>query len=302
MSIISKSPEEFLDIPKNKFNNKDILITGSTSGIGKELALSLGRKGSNVFIHGRDKEKGRKIVKQIKENYGSKANFLRADFSNLNQTRSVVDRLNEETESLDYLINNAGCYYRGKQKSAGYEHTFVVNHISSYVMTLKCIPLLRKGDNKKVVTTASEAHRSIEKLSFGEIRNSNNNWRSYCRSKLFNIMFSQYMDEKVDDITFNSIHPGAIPSSGLYRNLPMSIGKIGKVADIVPLPAVTSESEGAAMIYYGMLSDKNSPGSYFVDFSLDRPSKIAENTDYQKKLIKISEDITQMDISEHLDN
>lgn len=301
MSILEKPPEDFLDIPRNKFKNKDILVTGSTSGIGKELVLSLGRQGANVFVHGRDRDKGKDIVENIRNNHGSEAHFLRADFSNLNETRSVVDRLEEDTDSLDYLINNAGCYYRGDKKSAGYEHTFVVNHISSYVITLKCMPLLQNGENGKVVTTASEAHRSIENLSFGDIRNSTNNWRSYCRSKLFNIMFSQYMDEK-SDITFNCIHPGAVMSTGLYRELPFSLGSLGKLTDIVPLPGATSKSEGSAMIYYGMLSNKDSIGSYFVDFSLDRPSRIAEDRDNQKKLIKISEDITQMDISGHLDN
>lgn len=300
MLSITKSPEEFLDLKDGHFRNKDILITGSTSGIGKKLAISLGRQGANLHLHGRDSSKGKKLVKNIRKNLGTSAKFYRADFSNLNETRSLVDQVDENTDSLDYLINNAGCYYRGNKKAAGYEYTFVVNHISPFVVTMKSMPLLRKGDDKKVVITASEAHRMVDSINYGQLETGENNWRSYCRSKLFNIMMSQILDQKIDGITINSVHPGAVLSSGLYRNLPLSLGKLGKIVEYIPLPSIKTQSEGSAMILFGMVSDSDSPGTYYSDFKVERPSEIAENVDEQEKLLKISQDISNIDINDYI--
>lgn len=295
-----KSPEDFLDLRNEEFRNKDILITGSTSGIGKKLATSLGKKGSNLYLHGRDSSKGKKLVKNIRKNLGTSAKFYRADFSNLNETRSLIDQVSEETDSLDYLINNAGCYYRGNKKAAGYEYTFIVNHISPFILTMKSIPLLRKGDNKKVVVTASEAHRMIDSINYRELEATDNNWRSYCRSKLFNIMISQILDQRINNITVNSVAPGAIPSSGLYRNLPLFLGKLGNIVEYVPLPSVSTKSEGTAMILLGMISDSETPGTYYSDFKVDRASKTAENVDEQKELLRISENISNIDIEDYI--
>lgn len=272
------------------YRNKEILITGSTSGIGRELALALGDKGANIYIHGRNKEKGKSLVRKLRKDIGTQAHFFMADFSNMNETRSLPDRVKEQTENLDFLINNAGGYFRKDSKASGFEYTYIVNHLSPLIVTLELIPLLRKSDDSKIVFTASEAHRFIEDdINFNELKSSENGWKSYSRSKCFNIMTAKILDRKLDDIRVCSIHPGSIPGSGFYRNIPLPVSKVGKILNYVPLPFGKSTFEGASMILYALENHNDEIiGPYYSDFSMKKPSNITLNENLQDKLWKIS--------------
>jgi NAD(P)-dependent dehydrogenase (short-subunit alcohol dehydrogenase family) len=84
------------------------LVTGATSGIGREIALELAQRGAAVVVHGRSAERGAKTVRDI-ENAGGKARFVATDLSNADDVR----RLAVEAGTVDILINNAGIYKFG---------------------------------------------------------------------------------------------------------------------------------------------------------------------------------------------
>ncbi|WP_120313991.1 SDR family NAD(P)-dependent oxidoreductase, partial [Mycobacterium alsense] len=84
------------------------LVTGATSGIGREVALQLSALGAEVLVHGRSAERGAKTVQEI-QNAGGKARFVAADLSDADDTR----RLAAEVGPVDILINNAGVYKFG---------------------------------------------------------------------------------------------------------------------------------------------------------------------------------------------
>ena len=84
------------------------LVTGATSGIGREIALELAQRGAEVVVHGRSAERGAKTVRDI-ENAGGKARFVAADLNDANDVR----RLAAEAGPVDILINNAGIYKFG---------------------------------------------------------------------------------------------------------------------------------------------------------------------------------------------
>jgi 3-oxoacyl-[acyl-carrier protein] reductase len=86
-----------------EFENQTALVTGSTSGIGRETALLLAQKGAFVVVSGRNAAKGADTVAAI-EAAGGKARFVAADLSDLDSVR----RLAEEAGEVDVLVNNAG--------------------------------------------------------------------------------------------------------------------------------------------------------------------------------------------------
>ena len=95
-------------MPRNMIlKRKIVLVTGSTDGVGRLVARQLADQGARVLIHGRNTDRGKELVEQIRAARGS-AVFLPADFSSLNEVRRLAYVVPRECDRLDLLINNAG--------------------------------------------------------------------------------------------------------------------------------------------------------------------------------------------------
>lgn len=278
------SVEKHIEIPNNYFKGDNVLITGSTSGIGKEAAKYIAEHGGNVYVHGRNKKRGEDLEEKISRDYRVDCKFLRADLSNMNEVRSIDKRL-DDLDKLDYLVNNAGAFIQSDGKAlSDLQETFVVNHMSHFLLTKNLLPLLRQSENPRIVNTASEAHRATDNFIIpDDVRTNQNGWKAYCRSKACNIMFTYKLREYLSDINSVSIHPGVIPGSGFMRNLPGPLDKLGKVANKIPFPGVDSKYEGGAMLVYGMTVNPDK-GAYFADFDNEEPSDVASSTQNQEQL------------------
>src|SRR5436305_7716268 len=89
-----------------KLSGKTALVTGSTDGVGRLVARKLGEAGAHVLVHGRDAERGARVVADI-ETSGGVAAFLAADLSALAEVRRLADAAQATGDRLDILINNA---------------------------------------------------------------------------------------------------------------------------------------------------------------------------------------------------
>ena len=104
-----------------KLSGKTALVTGSTDGVGRLVARKLGQAGARVLVHGRDAERGARVVNDI-EASGGAADFFAADLSALAEVRRLADEAQARVDRLDILINNAGIGTAGpRQTSAGFE-------------------------------------------------------------------------------------------------------------------------------------------------------------------------------------
>ena len=90
-----------------KLSGKTALVTGSTDGVGRLVVRKLGQAGARVLVHGRDAERGARVVADI-EASGGAADFLAADLSALAEVRRLADAAQATVDRLDILINNAG--------------------------------------------------------------------------------------------------------------------------------------------------------------------------------------------------
>jgi NAD(P)-dependent dehydrogenase (short-subunit alcohol dehydrogenase family) len=88
-------------------SGRTALVTGSTNGVGRLVARKLGQAGARVLVHGRDAERGIRVVADI-EATGGAATFLAADLSALAEVRRLADEARAAVDRLDILINNAG--------------------------------------------------------------------------------------------------------------------------------------------------------------------------------------------------
>ena len=149
-----------------KLSGKTALVTGSTDGVGRLVARKLGQAGARVLVHGRDAERGARVVADI-EASGGVAAFLAADLSALAEVRRLADAAQATVDRLDILINNAGIGTAGpRQTSAeGFELRFAVNYLAGFLLTLLLLPLIKNSaasaDRERLVcrTTADRLRR-----------------------------------------------------------------------------------------------------------------------------------------------
>jgi NAD(P)-dependent dehydrogenase (short-subunit alcohol dehydrogenase family) len=277
---MSRSPERIADVSDVDCTGKRALVTGSTSGIGREAALALGRLGANVVVHGRDRDAGAEVVAEL-EAVGADATFVQADFADVEAVRDLAATVREATDGLDLLVNNAGGYFRNTGLTdVGVEYTFHVNHLSPYLLTADLLDHLREG--ARVVTTASGAHSGAS-LTLEEVRGADryDGFSAYGHSKLANVLFAAELARRLDaagrDVTSNSIHPGAIPGSGFGRFLPGPLAGLFKRLDVVP--GVTSVADGAAELLNVAVSPDTAAvsGRYFTGQEPTTPSAAARD-------------------------
>jgi NAD(P)-dependent dehydrogenase (short-subunit alcohol dehydrogenase family) len=284
---MSHRPETIVDVSDVDCTGTQALVTGSTSGIGREAALALGRLGADVVVHGRDEAAGAEVVTDL-EAVGADATFVAADFADVEAVRDLAATVRAETDGLDVLVNNAGGYFRNTGRTdAGVEYTFHVNHLSPYLLTADLLDHLRDG--ARVVTTASGAHQGAS-LNLDEVRGTDryDGFKAYGHSKLANVLFAAELARRLEaagrDVTSNSIHPGAIPGSGFGRFLPGPLTRVLQALDAVP--GVTSVEEGAAEILHVAVSPDTADvtGRYFTGQEPTTPSRAARDDAAARRL------------------
>ena len=195
--------------------SKTVLITGSSTGIGKAGALELGRRGWKVFVHARSEERGKTVLDELK-NSAPNANFslVTGDVSSMEQVKSLAKQVKEQTDTLDVLWNNAGLMLNERQVSVdGWEKTMAINHLAPFVLTRELIPLIESVQGR-VITTSSGAHYfgSFNWDDWMDEKSKYNSFKIYSKSKLANVLFTRELAKRIDakGITAHCFHPGMV--------------------------------------------------------------------------------------------
>ncbi|RKS78422.1 hypothetical protein BDK61_4087 [Haloarcula quadrata] len=296
---MAKRPAERAGVADIDCTGMQVLVTGSTSGIGREAALSLGRLGADVIVHGRDADAGAAVVSEL-SGLGVDAAFVQADFAAIDEVRSLAATVRDETDGLDILVNNAGGLFRqGRLTDIGVEYTFHVNHLAPYLLTTELLDHLNAG--ARVVTTASSAHRgtSLDLDRVTTVDRYTGTW-AYSHSKLANVLFATELARRLEttgrDVVSNCLHPGAIPGSGFSRFLPGPIPQFVKLFDAVP--GITSVEDGAAEILHLAVSSRigDVSGRYFAGQRPATPSHAARDRTAASRLWRRSADLLGIDV------
>jgi NAD(P)-dependent dehydrogenase (short-subunit alcohol dehydrogenase family) len=201
------------DIPSQR--GRTAVVTG-TGGLGLEDALALARAGADVIIAGRNPSKGAAAVKRISESIPSaRVTFEMLDLGNLESIEAFGVRLRDSRESLDLLINNAAVMTPPKRLATadGFELQFGTNYLGHFALTAQLLPLLRKGDQPRVVTLSSVAARGGS-IDFDDLnaKQSYKPMMAYGQSKLACLMFALELQRRSDaggwGVRSVAAHPG----------------------------------------------------------------------------------------------
>ena len=200
---------------------KIILITGATSGIGKETAIGLAREGATIVFTSRDRGRGLTARDEIARLSGSKAvQFMMCDLASLESIRAFAKDFKKVYDRLDVLMNNAGVWdFKRRESKDGIENIFATNYLAPFLLTNLLLDLLKKSRPSRIVNVSSGLHRGTIHFDDIEFKRSFFSTAAYSQSKLALILFTRLLAEKLrgTGVTANAVHPGFI-STNLGRD------------------------------------------------------------------------------------
>lgn len=206
----------------NRLDGKVVIITGCNTGIGKETALEIAKRGAKVYMACRNYDKCEAARKEIIKISGNMNVFNRSlDLSSLQSVREFAENFLKEETRLDILINNAGIMATPRKLTPdGYEQQFAVNHLGHFLLTNLLLDLLKASAPSRIVIVSSLAYviGNFDKEDMN-LEKSYSPYKAYGRSKLANILFTRKLAHMLKDskVTANCLHPGTVQSE-LMRN------------------------------------------------------------------------------------
>ena len=205
---------------------KTILVTGASSGIGKQTALALAKQGHTVIMHGRNPEKTRQACDWVVEQTGNfHVSAYVADLSLMSEVARFAADIKRDYDRLDVLVNNAGGQFGNTRETTdeGHEKTFAINVLAPFLLTNLLLPLLKGSPSARIITVSSESYRQGGRpmLDDIELERHYSLVRSYAYSKLYVWWLMRRLDarlkaEGVTNVTVNTVEPGSAVT-GLQR-------------------------------------------------------------------------------------
>jgi len=272
------------------------VITGATSGIGKETALALAKIDHALYLLVRDVAKGEALKKELVAETQNRSIFvIHCDLADMQTVVDAANELKGKLFAVNVLINNAGGINQTRQESKdGNELTFAMNHLGHFLLTMSLMPLLQKGQ-ARVINLSSDAHKMArpELLNDVQFKNDFSSSKAYALAKLCNIYFTKSLVEQYGQsgITSYAVHPGVVKTefwsgiSGIKKFLLWFIN-----------PFMISAEQGAQTSIYLAGATKLNPklsGQYFKKVNPAKPTLAAQNTSARNKLWQISERLTE---------
>ena len=201
------------------------IVTGPTSGIGKETARGLARLGAHVVLACRDPAKGTAVRDEIAADTGNRDLELSTiDLTDPASIRAFAANFQAAHPRLDVLINNAGLLtFRRRLTPQGVETTFAVHVLGPFLLTNLLMPTLKASAPSRVINVGSATHFNGH-VDFENLQGERNYRfiRAYSTSKLEILLLTYELARRLagTDVTANCVHPGAI-RTGLYNGLPI---------------------------------------------------------------------------------
>lgn len=204
---------------------KHVVITGPTSGVGKEMALGLAALGADLTLACRDTDLGQRTAAEIAERTGRPApGVMRFDASSQADVREFARAYRGTGRRLDVLINNAALNTGATRRLSpdGIELTFATNVLGYYLLTAELDDLLRASAPARLVNVASTFASDLDLDDLQFERRPFEGSKAYAQSKACDRLLTWAQARRLagSGVTANALTPGLVPDTGLYRNGP----------------------------------------------------------------------------------
>jgi short-subunit dehydrogenase len=281
------------EICTDEFPGRLVVITGATSGIGLETAKKYASHRADILTINRNEIKSIQLCNLIKEQYGVECNYLIADFTRLEEVRSIAKELSVMERNIDVLIHNAGVYNTHRILTPdNLEMMFQTIYLSTFIINYYIKEKFIKQKQGRILYVNSEGHRfaitglRLDDLDFHKRRYTGS--KSYGSAKTAQLLSMLKFNEifSGSGVTINAMHPGNVKTNmgannmGLYR-----LTKRFLVDPTAKSPEISAE----ALYFLGVDSKvKAISGKFFNLTTQEVPAPPALDEDEAEKLWDLS--------------
>jgi NAD(P)-dependent dehydrogenase (short-subunit alcohol dehydrogenase family) len=230
--------------------NRVCMVTGASSGIGKETAKKLAELGATVVMVCRNQKRGEKAMSEIRGACpNAPVELLLADFASLNAVRAVAKEFLDRHDSLHVLVNNAGGVHVMRSATAdGFETTFQVDYLSHFLLTNLLLGLLKKSAPSRIINVSSASHYRGH-LNFDDLQMMKGYgvMKAYSQAKLAQVLFTYELSRRLEGtgVTVNCLHPGTV-ATNIWKG---SMGPFSSLGNISRLFLISPEEGAETPVY-----------------------------------------------------
>ncbi|HWH36819.1 MAG TPA: SDR family NAD(P)-dependent oxidoreductase [Candidatus Limnocylindrales bacterium] len=212
--------------PPAVLDGQTALVTGPTSGLGREVARALALAGARVVLAGRSAERLAALSNELAAATGTDGYpTLVVDVSSLASVRAAVEQLDGREERLDILVDNAGGMFRERRESEdGIELTLALMVVGPFALISGLMPLLRRAPAGRVISVASGGMYA-QPVDFEDLEWRSREWsgpRAYAQAKRIQVALVREWARRLagTSVAVNAMHPGWVDTPGLEESMP----------------------------------------------------------------------------------
>ena len=246
---------------------RTVVVTGATSGIGRQAAEVFARLRAHVVLSGRDSVKAGRVRAEIAHRTGSSDLSVEcADMGELEQVQAMADRLLEAYPQIDVLVHNAGALTGHRSvNAAGVEATIASQVLGPFLLTSRLLSALSDSRPGRVLTMSSGGMYAAG-LTVDHLQMTDDDYRGseqYARAKRAQVTLNEMWARQVDPnaVVFHALHPGWADTPGVAASLPQ-FRRLMR-------PLLRTPLEGADTLVW-LAADDGEPLRTSGDFWLDR--------------------------------
>lgn len=232
--------------------NKTIVLTGSTGGLGQEIANFLGMLNANIILADRDFEKSSKLKENLLKKYNISVKQIKLDLQNLDSVTNFITEVKKQ--NIDAIIHNAGVYNLPTNDEQNYYTINKVNYLMPYFITKSLLPELKKSSLARVVVVGSIAYEYAKfnpcDPEYLMCKKPNKIYGNSKRCLIYS-MFELFKNEK--SVKLSIVQPGVTPTN-ITRHFPKFVRGIIKL----PMKMVfNSPKKSSLCVIKGLFEDLN---------------------------------------------
>lgn len=279
-------------------SKKTCVVTGATSGIGYAIAKGLAARNFELVLIGRDENKGRAVVDQLREQRGNTSvTYYNVDLCSQKQLREGAEQIRRNHPQIDVLLNNAGVWTsRCELTEDNIEKQFAVNHLAYFLLTHLLYQNIAKAADGRIINIGSDSHR-YGKINFDDLnlQRSYHGLKAYGQSKLANLLFTYELDrlKKESNVSVYCVQPGLVKTdigvkhTNPFHSLMWKLRRLG---------GMTPDQAAQTAIYLATAPEVAGKSGLYWDKSKPKPSsERSKNTADAERLWKASEQLCGID-------